>query len=281
MGQIVDQHGYIQEDPSRQKADTSAPKMAIQPPIIWPWEVPWVSCSSCANTGSQNDLADALTLGWTADQNVKARWREQIKEQKLLGEDINRTVKYSEELELYDHSCYLHLLNCLAIGHELAPIFSCVVPSGEDSNGVSLSKHHEKQQKRNSTVGHDSKTKCCNWCHCREYVLPSEPSATEQWLPEKGQHANDAVEREHKQEQHHWSTPQSIQPYSVNLAATVPIPASLLAPPFLYCARFGMIPYNCCINWLPLYCQKKQDYLVCKQHGQGRQGRPPNCNLKC
>jgi hypothetical protein len=42
-----------------------------------------------ANTGSGNKLADALTFGGTCDHNVKARWKEKVNEQKLLGVDID------------------------------------------------------------------------------------------------------------------------------------------------------------------------------------------------
>jgi hypothetical protein len=230
-----------------------------------------------ANTGSGFELADALTLGGTADHNVKARWREQVNENKLLGKEINGTVEYSEEPEFFDHS-YLHHLNHLAICRGLDPVFEHVVPPGEDHGIAFLSKYFKEQQKRNSTVSQDPTTKLCNCRYCQEYV-PSKPTAAETRLPNEEQQANDAVFEMEQEKEHHWSTQQIIQPRSVNLAAAAPIPA-LVAPPF-YSAPFGIIPYNCCFNWPPFYCPKKQDYLFRKHHGQGRRGRPPNCSLNC
>jgi hypothetical protein len=231
-----------------------------------------------ANRGSGKELADALTLGGTADHNVKARWKEKVNKEKLLGKDIHGTVEYQDEPEFYDHS-YLHLLNCRARSRGLDPIFEYVVPPGEDNGEVFLSKYYEQQEKRNETVGQDSETKRCNCRNCKDY-LPSEP--TDPRLPEGEQEANDAVEREQEQEQEqepHQRSTQTINHYPVISTATAPRPASV-APAFYY-APFGMIPHDCCFNWPPYYCPKKQDYVVRKQHHGGCRGRPPNCNFNC
>jgi hypothetical protein len=228
-----------------------------------------------ANTGSGKVLADALTLGGTADYNIKARWKEQVNKQKLLGLDIHGTVEYSEEPPFYDHS-YLDLLNRRAISLGVDPIFDFVVPPGEDNGEVFLSKYFEQQEKRNSTVGQDKTTKLCNCLHCQAYS-PSEPA--EPRLPEEEQ-ANDAVEREQQQqqqqEQHH---AQSIDLHAVN--STVPAPILAPVPPAFNSGHFGMLPSNCCFYWYPFYCAKKQDYYNRKYHGGGRRGRPPKCDLNC
>ena len=123
-----------------------------------------------ANTGSGNELADSLTVGGTADHNVKARWREKVNEQKLLGNEINGTVEYADEPEFFDHA-YLHHLNNVAISPGLDPVFDYVVlPSGENNGEVFVSAYYEEQQKRNAAVGQDSETKLCNCRHC-----PSQP----------------------------------------------------------------------------------------------------------
>ena len=49
-----------------------------------------------ANTGCGKVLADALTLSGTANHNVKARWKEQVNKQKLLGQDIHGTCRMLE-----------------------------------------------------------------------------------------------------------------------------------------------------------------------------------------
>jgi hypothetical protein len=229
-----------------------------------------------ANTGCGKELADALTLGGTADHNIKARWREDVNKNKLLGKDIHGTVEYSEEPAFWDHS-YLDLLNRRAISLGLDPIFEFVVVPPREGNGeVFLSKYFEEQQNRNLTVGQDKTTKLCNCRHCQVYS-PSEP--TEPRLPEEEQ-ANKAVEREQEQqqqqEQHH---PQSIDQYAANSTVTAPRLASVA--PSLYSSPFGIVPSNCCFSWPPFYCRKKQEYFNRKYHGGGRRGRPPNCDFNC
>jgi hypothetical protein len=180
-------------------------------------------CAHLANTGCGKKLADALTLGGTADHNIKARWREHVNKQKLLGKDIHGTVEYLEEPEFYDHS-YLDLLNHCTMSLGIDPIFEFVVVPPRESNGeVFLSKCFEEQQNRNSTVGQDKTTKLCNCRHCQAYS-PSKP--TEPRLPEEEQ-ANDAVEREQEQEQQ-----QEQHGYSANTRASVA--PSFYSPPFFF-----------------------------------------------
>ena len=220
-------------------------------------------------------LADALTLGGTANHNVKARWKEQVNKQKLLGQDIHGTQEYAEEPEFYDHS-YLDLLNRRGISLGWGKMFDFVVTPREDNGEVFLSKYFEQQEKRNSTVGQDQVTKLCNCLHCQAYS-PSEP--TEPQFPEEEQ-ANDVIEREQQgqepQEQHH---AQRIVHVGVSSAPL----ASLLAPvaPAFNSGHFGMLPSNCCFFWFPFYCSKKQEYYNRKYHGGGRRGRPPKCDINC
>jgi hypothetical protein len=107
-----------------------------------------------ANTGSRKVLADALTLGGTANHNVEARWKEQVNKQKLLGKEIHGTLEYSEEPEFYDHS-YLDLLNLHGISLGWGQMFEFIVPPRKDNGEVFLSKYFEQQEKRNSAVGQD------------------------------------------------------------------------------------------------------------------------------
>jgi hypothetical protein len=228
-----------------------------------------------ANTGSGSVLADALTLGGTANHNVKARWKDQVNKQKLLGQDIHGTQEYAEEPEFYDHS-YLDLLNRRGISLGWGKMFDFVVTPREDNGEVFLSKYFEQQEKRNSTVGQDQMTKLCNCLHCQAYS-PSEP--TEPQLPEEKQ-ANDAVQREQQeQEQQEQLHVQRIDHDAVN--STVPAPRlAPVAPPF-FSGHFGMLPSNCCFGWYPFYCAKKQEYYNRKYHGGGRRGRPPKCDINC
>ncbi len=80
-------------------------------------------------------LADALTLGGTANHNVKARWKEQINKHKLLGKDIYGTQEYLDQPEFYDHS-YLDLLNRHSISLGWGQIFDFLVPPREDNGKV-------------------------------------------------------------------------------------------------------------------------------------------------
>jgi hypothetical protein len=228
-----------------------------------------------ANTGCGKELADALTLGGTADHNIKARWREFVNKQKLLGQDVDGTVEYSEQPPFWDHS-YLHLLNCRATSLGLPAIFDFVVEPGEDNGEVFLSQYFEQQDKRNSTVGQDTTTKLCNCVKCQAYS-PSEP--TEPRLPVE-EEANDLVEKELERQQ---EQPRNIFQNTYQPVVNSPPPIFALpapAPPF-YCAPFGMMPAHSCFNWPPYYCAKKQEYYNRKYHCGGRRGRPPKCNSSC
>jgi hypothetical protein len=228
-----------------------------------------------ANTGSGKALADALTMGGTADYNIKARWKEEVNKQKLLGTDIAGTVEYMDEPRFWDHS-QLHLLNRRAIGLGLDPIFDFVMPPREENGEVFLSKYFEEQELRNSTVGQDKKTKLCNCIQCRTYS-PSNP--TDPQFPEQ-EEANDAVERdqepEQEQELHH-------QQYSDSIIINSALPTTRLpsVAPSFYSAPFLGAPSNCCFSWPPFYCRKKLEYYNRKYHGGGRKGRPPKCEFNC
>jgi hypothetical protein len=91
-------------------------------------------------------------LGGTINHNVKARWKEQINKQKLLGKDIHGTQEYMDQPEFYDHS-YLDLLNRHRISLGWGQMFDFIVKPRDDNGEIFLSKHFEQQQKRNSTVG--------------------------------------------------------------------------------------------------------------------------------
>ena len=220
-------------------------------------------------------LADALTLGGTADYNAKARWKEQVNKLKLLGADIDGNLEYLDEPRYWDHS-YLHLLNCQAISVGLDPIFDFVVTPSEDNDEVFVSKYFEQQEQRNSTVGQDNKTKLCNCRHCQAYVpyVQSEPQ-----LPEE-EHGNNAGEREQQQQQqqNEFDTESIIQ-HAVNSIAAAPTLAPV-DPPF-FRVHYGYRPPNSCFNWPPYYCGKKQEYYNRKYHCGGRRGRPPNCEINC
>jgi hypothetical protein len=228
-----------------------------------------------ANTGCGKVLADALTLGGTANHNVKARWKEQVNKKQLLGQEIHGTLDYSGEPEFYDHS-YLDLLNRRGVSLGWGEMFDFIVLPREDNGEVFLSEYFEQQEKRNSTVGQDEKTKLCNCRHCQAYS-PSE--LTEPRLPEEEQ-ANDAVvemsqQQQQQKEQHHtqkW--------YAVDSPA-IPAPIVASLPPPFFSGHFGVLPSNCCFGWYPFYCAKKQEYFNRKYHGGGRRGRPPKCDFNC
>ena len=228
-----------------------------------------------ANTGSGKELADALTLGGTADYNVKARWREHVNKKKLLGQEIPGSVEYLDEPRFFDHS-RLEGLNRRAIGLGLRPIFDFIVTPGKDTGEVFLSKYHEQQEKRNSSVSQDKGTKLCLCRHCRAY-LPSEPAMPS--IPEEF-FENDAVERDQEPapepEQH---CGQRIDQCKINsmIADARPPPAA----PWFCPAPLSVDSSNCCFGWPPFYCKKKLDYYNRKYHGGGRKGRPPNCEFNC
>lgn len=74
----------------------------------------------------------------------------------MLGKEINVTVEYLEDPEVFDHSCLRHLKR-VTISRGLDPsIFGYVVLPGEDNGEVILSKYYKKQQNRNSAAGQDA-----------------------------------------------------------------------------------------------------------------------------
>jgi hypothetical protein len=228
-----------------------------------------------ANTGCGKALADALTMGGTADYNVKARWKENVNKQKLLGTDVAGTVEYLDEPRFYDHS-YLHLLNNRAISLGLDPIFDFVVPPREENGEVFLSKYFEEQEKRNSTVGQDKKTKLCNCLNCRAYLLsePADPQFPEQ------EEANDPVETDQQQEQEQEVLfGQRMVQCAVNSTIVDAILPSVA--PWFYPSPLSLAPSDCCFSWPPFYCKKKREYYNRKYHGGGRKGRPPKCEFNC
>jgi hypothetical protein len=194
----------------------------------------------------------------------------------LSGEDVHGTQEYSDQPEFYDHS-YLDLLNRRGISLGWGQMFDYIVPpSSEDNGEIFVSKYFEQQEKRNSTVGQDKKTKLCNCVDCQGY---SPSKATVPRLPAEEQ-ANNAVERVQQQQQEKvQNETQKISAGTVNFTVAAPILASL--PPPFYSASYSMVPSNCCFGWYPFYCAKKQEYNNRKYHGGGRRGRPPNCDLNC
>ena len=63
-----------------------------------------------ANGGMAPMLADTLTLGGTAEYNVKRRYRAAINKARLEGEDLNIPVGYQDAPWFFDHS-FLEVLN--------------------------------------------------------------------------------------------------------------------------------------------------------------------------
>jgi hypothetical protein len=233
-----------------------------------------------ANTGSGKELADALTLGGTADHNVRARWREHVNKSKLLGQEIPGSLEHLDEPRFFDHS-RLEALNRHAISLlGLDPMFDFVITPREDDGEVFLSKYYEQQEKRNAAVSQDKKTKMCNCRHCQA-CLPSEPA--EPRFPEE-LFLNDAVETEQQEPMPEPEEPcgeQRIEQHEVNsTAAASSRPPPVLAPWF-HPAPFSMAPFNFCFSWPPFCCAKKQEYHHRKYHGGGRKGRPPICEFNC
>jgi hypothetical protein len=231
-----------------------------------------------ANTGSGKELADALTLGGTADHNVRARWQEHVNKSKLLGQEIPGSLEYLDEPRFFDHS-RLEALNRRAISLGLDPTFDFVVTPREDDGEVFLSKCYEQQEKRNATVSQDKKTKMCNCRHCQA-CLPFEPA--EPRFPEE-LFLKDAAETEQQEPmqepEEHCAGEQRIEQHEVNSTAVASRPP--LVAPWFCPAPFSMAPSNCCFSWPPFYCAKKQEYHNRKYHGGGRKGRPPKCEFNC
>ena len=85
------------------KVDASAPKMAVQPPRFWPWEVAWVSRSSHKH-GGRKVACWCAYLRW----NSWSQWNSKVKrtsqgEEVVMKKEINWTLEYSEEPEFFDH----------------------------------------------------------------------------------------------------------------------------------------------------------------------------------
>jgi hypothetical protein len=72
---------------------------------------------------------------------------------------------------------------------------------------------------------------------------------------------------------------QNVDHDAVSSTAAAPRLVSL-CPLFCSAPPLWRVPLNCCFNWQPFYCRKKQERMNHKHHG-GPRGRPPNCNFNC
>ena len=127
-----------------------------------------------ANTGSNPDLADPLTLGGTCDFNTKCRWRAWLNDKKTKNEDPGIPGHFEGEPRFWDHSFLSHL-NAEAEAGGLSRIFEDVFEIGPDNDEAFLSKYFVEQEERNQKFGQDPLTSMCLCDTCRDYV-PNRPS---------------------------------------------------------------------------------------------------------
>ena len=118
------------------------------------------------NTGMSKQLADTLTLGGTAEYNVKQRWKARVNKMRLAGIIVNIPGSFVDLPQFYDHS-FLQYLNAAAENCGLSPVFGDVHQIRENNGEVFLSKYFEEQTVRNNTVKQDPKTKVCLCLTCK------------------------------------------------------------------------------------------------------------------
>jgi hypothetical protein len=237
-----------------------------------------------ANTGCGPELADALTMGGTADHNVKARWKEEQRKRLENNDEILGTQEYKDEPWFWDHS-YLHCLNRTAQRLGFEPPFQSVTTPSRNNGEVFLSEYFKEQQRRNDQAGTDTQQKTCNCAECI-YLLGHPPPENEPHHPppvtaiqeiqirEPDEEKNDAEQENDNEQQQRieFNAP------TLQLAAYGQTRAGVEA--YLQ-PWWGTMPSKCCFQWVPYHCEPKRKYEDAKLRGEGRRGRPPRCARDC
>ena len=114
-------------------------------------------------------LADVLTLGGTADYNIRCRFRLKINKQRLEGDADAGSGPFGDLPCFFDHSL-LSWLNAKASSLGLPPIFRNVNQPVDDNGEVFLSKYFVQQQERNEKMKGDPASAMCLCDSCVSYL---------------------------------------------------------------------------------------------------------------
>jgi hypothetical protein len=233
-----------------------------------------------ANTGTNKDLADTLTLGGTAKNNVKCRWKHHVNQKKLDGADIKIPGNFEDEPPFWDHSL-LASINAEATRHGLASLFDFVAPIEEDNGEEFLSEYFTSQMDRNETVGQDNRTSFCKCSTCERY----EP------LPRSAEQFGVSVMPEQQTEVGVQDEQIVVPPqqYIAEIVAPAPILAQPSNPPVPLAIRDPRViawcasKYPVCSSSFPFYCDDKYKklYKICSgERALGRHKHSPFCAVK-
>ena len=211
-----------------------------------------------ANTGSNPDLADPLTLGGTAEFNVKQRWKSWLNKKKLEQQDPGIPGHFEEEPRFWDHSLLNHL-NVTAECGGLSRVFDDVFEIGEDNGEVFLSDYFLQQQERNRKYGQDRVTSMCLCDECLRYV-PSERSteSEEQNLVEN--QLNSTQPRPRPNMTTTQPRPTTIAPPIINPEpnSTQLVPTAPQRIVDMRCVYVWSYSHSICYNGYPFYCNEKE-----------------------
>ena len=131
-----------------------------------------------ANSGMNAGLSDALTLGGTAEHNIKCRWKHFVNLERLADKDVKIPLHFIDEPQFWDHSL-LGYLNEQAQSLALSVPFENVTPIRANNGEVFLSKYFKEQQERNhNKVGFlDSMCQCDTCISYKSTTTLDPPSA--------------------------------------------------------------------------------------------------------
>jgi hypothetical protein len=230
-----------------------------------------------ANTRTNPDLADGLSLGGTTEYNVKCRWKAHVNNRKIESNSPAQYFKipghFEDQPRFFDHS-YLGVLNSEARRLRLSPIFGFVTPIHLDNGEVFLSKYYKEQKERNERLGQDEKTSMCLCPSCSNN-LPIPPSESVAHRGDDlGTTTEVVLEQQQQQQQQNPNftpnfLPRPLQPRFFAAAMHPPMMSPMMVVQWSN-------PVDYCFCYPPWYCNRKQSHVNRIFMGQQVLGRPPH-----
>ena len=133
-----------------------------------------------ANSGTNSDLADVLTLGGMCEHNNKCRWKQMVSEQKIKGQQ-HFVPSHFENVPLYNDHALLGWLNEQAKTRIKSPApFESVFFIRPNNGEKFLAEYFWEQQTRIESNQTDPTTGACT---CNACVAPPQPKETPICLP--------------------------------------------------------------------------------------------------
>lgn len=130
-----------------------------------------------ANTGMKRELADTLTLGGMADNNVDVRHRLQRSNTEYVHQYGAPPPQHHDTHAVFRNHLLLEHLNKMAVGKGLETPFFNITTTNDDNGEVFLSEYFDQQKNRNeANTAINTRTntgaKRCNCLQCARNSIP-------------------------------------------------------------------------------------------------------------